>query len=249
MLGDEAPGRLVSPDAAEMRGHPHRSADVGAVVAGHHAARYGRRAPARRAAGGTVRVVGVGGAAIDRVEALPVGEVDRDVGLADDHRAGRLQPLDEKRVGRGDLVLEARVPPGGGEPGDIEALLDRHRHAEQRLVRARTGGVERLGLLVGALEIGDCERVDCGVEVLDPLDRRIDRLDDAHPPRADRGSGRERAGLAGQLRIGHVNSLPLAARSRHARGGGSNHMWIGLPVTAIAASLKASAWVGWAWQV
>lgn len=27
------------------------------------------------------------------------------------------------------------------------------------------------------------------------------------------------------------------------------YMWIGLPVTAIAASLKASAWVGWAWQV
>ena len=26
-------------------------------------------------------------------------------------------------------------------------------------------------------------------------------------------------------------------------------MWIGFPVTAIAASLSASAWVGWAWQV
>ena len=25
--------------------------------------------------------------------------------------------------------------------------------------------------------------------------------------------------------------------------------WIGLPVTAIAASLTASEWVGWAWQV
>ncbi|TMJ18310.1 MAG: hypothetical protein E6G92_00160 [Alphaproteobacteria bacterium] len=26
-------------------------------------------------------------------------------------------------------------------------------------------------------------------------------------------------------------------------------IWIGLPVTAIAASLTASLWVGWAWQV
>ena len=26
-------------------------------------------------------------------------------------------------------------------------------------------------------------------------------------------------------------------------------IWIGLPVTAIAASFSASAWVGWAWQV
>jgi hypothetical protein len=26
-------------------------------------------------------------------------------------------------------------------------------------------------------------------------------------------------------------------------------MWIGRPVTAIAASLIASEWVGWAWQV
>jgi hypothetical protein len=27
------------------------------------------------------------------------------------------------------------------------------------------------------------------------------------------------------------------------------YMWIGLPVTAIAASFSASEWVGWAWQV
>jgi hypothetical protein len=26
-------------------------------------------------------------------------------------------------------------------------------------------------------------------------------------------------------------------------------MWIGFPVTAIAASFTASEWVGWAWQV
>jgi hypothetical protein len=26
-------------------------------------------------------------------------------------------------------------------------------------------------------------------------------------------------------------------------------IWIGLPVTAIAASFTASEWVGWAWQV
>jgi hypothetical protein len=28
-----------------------------------------------------------------------------------------------------------------------------------------------------------------------------------------------------------------------------DQIWIGLPVTAIAASLIASLWVGWAWQV
>ncbi len=28
-----------------------------------------------------------------------------------------------------------------------------------------------------------------------------------------------------------------------------DQIWIGFPVTAIAASFSASAWVGWAWQV
>jgi hypothetical protein len=28
-----------------------------------------------------------------------------------------------------------------------------------------------------------------------------------------------------------------------------DQMWIGFPVTAIAASFSASLWVGWAWQV
>ncbi len=32
-------------------------------------------------------------------------------------------------------------------------------------------------------------------------------------------------------------------------GGRDVQMWIGLPDTAIAASLMASLWVGWAWQV
>ena len=37
--------------------------------------------------------------------------------------------------------------------------------------------------------------------------------------------------------------------SRAAGKGKTGQTWIGLPVTAIAASFIASEWVGWAWQV
>jgi hypothetical protein len=47
VLGDEAPGRLVPPHPAEMRGHPYRTADVGAIIARDHPARHSGRAAAR----------------------------------------------------------------------------------------------------------------------------------------------------------------------------------------------------------
>ena len=51
--------------------------------------------------------------------------------------------------------------------------------------------------------------------------------------------------------VSESNAVLTADPIRHARGdiAASPYMWIGLPVTAIAASLSASEWVGWAWQV
>jgi hypothetical protein len=148
--------------------------------------------------------VRVAGAAIDRVDALPVGQVDRHIGLADDDRARRLQPLHQQRILQGDLVLEARMAPGGREPGDIEALLDGHRHAEQRLVKPPGRGVHRLGCGIGGLEIRHREGIDGAIAFLDPSDRRVDRLRHAELARADCQRGGEGTRLVGELRIGHA---------------------------------------------
>ena len=64
------------------------------------------------------------------------------VGLADDDRAGVEQPAHAVRVpGRG--VAERRAGRGGGQPGDVDVVLDRERDAEQRrqlgAVRAASG--------------------------------------------------------------------------------------------------------------
>ena len=54
------------------------------------------------------------------------------------------------------------------------------------------------------------------------------------------GPCRRSTGCRGGAAVG------LGAGSRRGR---RRHMWIGLPRTAIAASLSASECVGWAWQV
>jgi hypothetical protein len=148
--------------------------------------------------------MGVAAAAIDRVEALPVGEVHRHVGLADDDRARCLQPPHQLGIVRGDGVLEARMAEGGGKPFDVEAFLDRHRHAEQRLIGSGTRLVHRLCGFVGPFEIGHGERVDIRIELLYPHDRSVDCLGHAAPPVTDFSSRGESAGFVGQLRIGHA---------------------------------------------
>ena len=78
-----------------------------------------------------VGVPGVGGGAVDGVVALPVGEIDGDVGLAEDDRSGRLQAPNGDG-GDGDLlVLQFRVASGGGEALDVEAFLDGGGNAEK----------------------------------------------------------------------------------------------------------------------
>ena len=158
-------------------------------------------------------------ATIDRVETLPVGEIDRHIGLADDHRAGLFQAPHQYGILGGDVIAIFGMAEGGWQAGDIEAFLDRHRHAEQRLIApsvlGRSGRIKRAGSGIGRFEIGDRQRVDAGIKVLEPHDRRIHRLGDAQPPLADRRRRGERAGFLGQLRISHAMLLSLA---RHAIG-------------------------------
>lgn len=129
--------------------------------------------------------MGIVGAAIYRVEALPIGQVDRDVGLADDDRAGRLQPPHQKRIARGGPAFELGVPPGGGQACNVEAFLDRHGHAEQRLIKPPRGLVHCLGDFAGAIEIGDGKSVEVGIQLTGPGDGRINCLRHADLAGAD----------------------------------------------------------------
>lgn len=212
---DEPETGLVAPDAVEMRGVADRGADVAAAFAGHHPTRHRGRAAARGAAGDARVVVRVVGAAVKRVVALEVGEVGRDIGLAQDHRARGLEPLDHHAVARGDVVLELDMAPGGRQSGDVEAFLDRHRYAEQRLVAPRHG--HRPRGFARAVEVGDHHGVDVGIELLDLGDGALDRLQWGTLAAPHRRRGGDRAGPVGQLWICHalfpidsfIKSLPF----------------------------------------
>ena len=131
-LGHDAPGGLVAVDAAVGGRVADAAADVAAVFQRAQAGSDHGRAAARRAAGPARQVPGVVGGAVDRVVALEVGQVQRHVALAEDHRACRLEPVDHQRVRRGGVVLARQVAPGGGLADQVEGFLHRHRQAVQR---------------------------------------------------------------------------------------------------------------------
>ena len=153
-----------------MRRAAQRAADVGAEFERHIPGRQRRSAAARRAARAAPEIPRVVRRAVDVIVALPVGETDRHVGFADDHRTGCLQPLDRQRVGGRTPVAAFRISPGRRQAGDIELLLDRHRDTEQRPTRGVAAAQFQVGCrgrVARPLEIAHDNRVDLRVERLD----------------------------------------------------------------------------------
>ncbi len=191
----EIVARLVAVDAAEVRRHADRAADVGAELQRDHAGRQGRGGPAGGPARRAGQVVGIAGAAVDRIVALVIGQPGRDIGLAEDHRAGRLQPADADGVGRGHELLEGLEAPGGRQAPDVVGLLDRHRQAEQRAaLPAGQGGVGGAGGLAGAGEVAHHHGVDGLIAGLDAGDGFVGQFQGADAPR---GQGRHEIGGGG----------------------------------------------------
>src|SRR3974390_3253333 len=110
-----------------MRRRAERTADVRSKLQWNEPGSKCGRSAARGAAWRAAEIPGVIGGAIDVVEALPVAETRRNIGLADDDCSGGLEPLHGKRVGIGAPVPESRVAPGRRQSGDIELFLDGHR--------------------------------------------------------------------------------------------------------------------------
>ena len=96
-----AVGRLQAEDAAERGRHADRAVGVGAERDRHQAAGDRRAGAAGGAAGHARRVVRIARGAVMHVLAGEVVGVFAHVERADQHRAGRFQPLDQRGVARG----------------------------------------------------------------------------------------------------------------------------------------------------
>src|SRR5438093_378345 len=130
--GHDAARRLVAVDAAEVRGHADRAADVAAGFQVREAGGQRRRAAAGRAARRAPEGPGVVAGAEDVVVALPVGGPGRHVGLAENDGARAPEAGGDDRIARGDVVLERRRACRRPDARDLERVLHGARHAVER---------------------------------------------------------------------------------------------------------------------
>ena len=222
-VGDEARRWLVAEDAVEERGHTDAAADVGAE-ADRRAARADRRPlPSGGATGGSMRVVGVAGAAVDAVDRLDPHRHLRRVRHAERDEAGLLEARDRGGIGFRPAVLERDEPGAVRHARDADRLLDRARDAQERW---RVGiGLDPLVRLVGlGQRVGEAvarERVRARLAGVQAVDVRLHDLARGQLLRTDRG--REVGGAAlGELRGGGGDGHGLANLPPHsALGGGS----------------------------
>ena len=188
-------------DAAERRGVAQRAAHVGAVRERHHARRQRAGRSSARAAGGPVGVVRVAGGAEDGVEGVRPGRELRHVGLAEEHHAGRADPLDDQVVVVGHVVREHRRAEGRRPPGGGVGVLHREGQAVQRAQRAAAGLVlvGGAGAVAGPVLVERDDRVELGVAGGDPVEVQVQQL-----ARRDLAPGhgarhRARGGVDGQV--------------------------------------------------
>jgi hypothetical protein len=132
---------------------------------------------------------------------------------ADEHRAGRLQPLDQRRV-----LLRGRMRPidlgagDGRQPCDVEKVLDRERHAGERQARFVARGVERARAALRALGGDGGEGIECRIELGDARQRGVDNVGSTRLACANRlrNLGRCRPGEI----VGHGSGLENRRRLR-----------------------------------
>ena len=187
-LGHDAVRRLVPVDAVVGGRVADAAADVAAVLEARQTG--GQRRPPTRPTtrpAPRVEVPRVVRRAVDVVVGLEVGERHRHVRLAEDHGAGGAQAGHDHGVLGGDVAGELGEAPRRRLAGDVEALLDRHRHAVQRADRrcplasarsAARASFER------PLAVVDDDGVDRRVQPVDALEVAAQQLDRRHRARA-----------------------------------------------------------------
>ena len=197
--------RLDADRAGDGGRLPDRAAGVGADRDRRLERRDRRRRAAAGAAGDAVEVPGVVGRAEGRVLGRAAhGELVH-VRLAEDHDPGLAQAAHDRRVVRRPPALEDARAAGRGHALGGDDVLERERHAGQRTERlARPApGVDAAGRVAGALGVDVQERVDGGVDGLDPGQVRVGHVERAGLPGGDGSSG-----LGGRQpdEIGHASS-------------------------------------------
>ncbi len=187
-VGGHQAGRGPQPDQPAERGRvPDAGREVGTVRERDHRGGHGRGGPAAAAARGQPGVIRVAGGAEDRVERLRPGTELRRVRLPDHHRAGSLEQRDVRRVEGRHVAGEDRRPVRGPDPGRLGQVLDRDRQPVQRAGELAAGGPrvqagrDGPGLLGGERD----NRVDRGVDRVDPGQRGLEQLGGRQPPGPD----------------------------------------------------------------
>ena len=141
---DEPAGRLQPDDPVHRGRHPARAGGVGAQGEGDDPGGDGDGAARARPAGDQIAAEHALGSAVRGAGAVEAGGELVEVGLADDDRAGGEQPGDAGGVPvRG--VGERRAGGRGGEPGDVDVVLDGAGHGVERQLRRHRRQLVRPG--------------------------------------------------------------------------------------------------------
>ena len=136
--------RLMAIDSTVMGGIADRGANVAAGFQGGQTGRQGRRRPAGGAARHAGDIPGIVGGPVNGVETLPIRQMARHIGFAEDHRAGVFETGDGQGIFGRHIVLEHRIAPGARRTGPIIGFLDGHWHAMKR-PPIGAGGKRRVG--------------------------------------------------------------------------------------------------------
>ena len=186
---DAARRRLQADDVVEAGRHAARAGGVGAERERDVAACDRDRRARARAAADAIGRERAARPAVRRARADEAGRELVEVGLAEADRAGLDQLRNRCRVAARQ-VGERRARRGGREAGDVDVVLDRERHAEQRQRREHGRAIgERGGTRLERIDLGlDLRRAGAG----DPDDVGARRRADAAVPRAARVAMRRR---------------------------------------------------------
>ena len=165
---------LEAENAAERGRHPDRTVGVGAERQWHHAAGDCAAAAARRAAGHARRVMRITRGTVVHVLAGEIVSVFAHVERANEHRAGRFQPLDQRRVPFRRRIGAVDLGAGnGGQTGNIEQVLHRERYAGKRadFLFLRRRSVDRLGAFARPLGGDGGEGIERGIARVNASER------------------------------------------------------------------------------